>query len=134
MVRPERRASLTTALDDLRRYRSGHELGQFLVSRDLQRLVMHALYVAVQASIDEALELCSERGISVRTYRDAFLELGRAGALDAALAARLSDWAAFRNVLAHFYPVIDLRRVWAAIDQIGDLEDFLRIVGASRNA
>ena len=60
-------------------------------------------------------------------YRDALLELGRAGILEPDLAARLADWASFRNVLAHFYPILDLRRVYGALTDIGDLEAFAQL-------
>lgn len=125
MVRPERRRALRDALKDLERYRQTWSEAQFLASRDAQRMVLQALYVAVQASVDEALEIAKERGIDPGTsYRDAFLALGREGGLDPELSARLADWASFRNVLAHFYPVMDLRRVFAALDEVKDLEAF----------
>ena len=127
MVRPERRAALRDALADLRRYRERYPQDAFLADRDAQRMVLQAQYTAVQAMIDEAREVCRERGIPTDgSYSDAPLALGRAGVLDRGLAGRLSSWASFRNVLAHFYPVIDLRRVHEALGEIGDLEDFQR--------
>lgn len=132
MVRVERRQALADALADLRRYASENGLDRFLGTRDVQRLVMHALYVAVQACIDEAMEACRDRRLGeVQSYRDAFRLLGEAGIIDPALASSLSDWASFRNVLAHFYPVVDLRRVWAALDDLDELERFQRDLSAS---
>lgn len=128
MVRPERRRALNEALEDLRKYRARYDEQTFLTDRDAQRLVLHGLYIAVQACLDEAFEICREQNIeSSGRYRDALLALGQAGILDAQLAARLADWASFRNVLAHFYPVIDLRRVYGALDDLGDLEAFARL-------
>jgi uncharacterized protein YutE (UPF0331/DUF86 family) len=127
MVRHERRQALRDALEDLERYRTTFPIAIFLTSRDAQRLILHSLYVAVQACVDEALEACKRRDLEVRgTYRDAFLTLGANGSLDAELASRLADWASFRNVLAHLYPVIDLRRVYGALDDIEDLAEFER--------
>jgi uncharacterized protein YutE (UPF0331/DUF86 family) len=126
MVRAERRRALSEALTDLERYAATWSLEAFLASRDAQRMVLQALYVAVQAAVDEAIELLQERGAEpVASYRDAFLGLGRSGRLAPELARRLADWASFRNVLAHFYPVLDLRRVHAALSEIGDLRQFL---------
>jgi uncharacterized protein YutE (UPF0331/DUF86 family) len=125
MVRRERRRALDDALDDLRSYRRQYTLDHFLTDRHIQRQVLHALYTAVQASIDEAVAACSANGIDAgNRYRDAFLALGTAGLIDAELASRMADWASFRNVLAHFYPVLDLRRVYGALDEIEDLEVF----------
>lgn len=128
MVRRERRRALREALEDLARYRHDYDRGAFLGSRDVQRQVLQALYVAVQACVDEAFEACRARGIATDVpYREAFLGLGQAGALAPTAATRLADWASFRNVLAHFYPVLDLDRVWVALDNdLDDLVDFER--------
>lgn len=124
--RPERRRALREAIEDLSRYAGQWTQAEFLASRDAQRMVLQALYVAAQACLDEALESCKARGLDAPTYRDAFLVLAQAGTLDPELAARLADWASFRNVLAHFYPVIDLRRVYAALSELEDLAAFER--------
>jgi uncharacterized protein YutE (UPF0331/DUF86 family) len=125
MVRPERRQTLRDALADLARYRTTYTEAAFLASRDAQRMVLQALYVAVQACLGEAFERCRAHGLEPGTsYREAFLALARAGLLEAGLAAKLADWASFRNVLAHFYPVVDLRRVYQGLAEIGDLEAF----------
>lgn len=129
MVRPERRRALKEALEDLTAYRSRYTEAEFLTNRDAQRMVLHALYVAVQACLDDALELCRHNGLECQgRYRDALLELGRAGIIEPHLASRLADWASFRNVLAHFYPVLDLRRIYAALADIGDLVAFAGLI------
>jgi len=124
VVRKERRRALRDALEDLRRYRDQFDLARFRTERDAQRLVLQAMYVAVQASIDEANALAAELGLSAETYREGFLVLGSAGHLDAVLASAMVDWASMRNVLAHFYPVLDLDRVHAALKDIDQLEAF----------
>jgi uncharacterized protein YutE (UPF0331/DUF86 family) len=83
------------------------------------------MLVAVQACVDEALAECRRRGLSADSYRTAFQELGRAGAIPSEWVPELMDWASMRNVLAHFYPVLDLARVHAAMSAIGPLERFL---------
>lgn len=125
MVRPERRRALRAALEDLAAYRRRYDRPTFLASRDAQRQVLHAMYVAVQGCVDEAQEICATRSLETDgSYRDAFLALGRAGLLPAQHAGQLADWASMRNVLAHFYPVLDLERVYAALDERGPLEAF----------
>lgn len=125
MVRKERRAALRDALTDLERYARMFERPRFLGDRDAQRLVLQAMYVAVQACIDEAMEVCEEAGIGHgETYREVFLALGNAGLLDPTLAGQMSGWASFRNVLAHFYPVLDLERTYAALADVPQLRAF----------
>jgi len=127
MVRKERRRALREALDDLERYRIAYDRATFRASRDAQRLVSHALYVAVQSCLDEAQEACRTRKLDAGDrYRECFVTLGKAGALDPSLAGRLSDWASFRNVLAHFYPVLDIERVYDALSELEDLAAFER--------
>jgi uncharacterized protein YutE (UPF0331/DUF86 family) len=132
MPRRERRAAFACAVADLRRYRARWTLEQFLADGDAQRLVLHALYVAVQACVDEAFEALRDRGLaSPASYRESFLALAAAGVLTPDLAGRLARWAAFRNVLAHFYPVLDLGRVYAAIQDLADLEAFTAAVDSA---
>lgn len=45
------------------------------------------------------------------------------------LAERLADWASMRNVLAHFYPIVDFRMVVDTLRQdLGDLDEYLATV------
>jgi uncharacterized protein YutE (UPF0331/DUF86 family) len=63
------------------------------------------------------------------TYRDAISILREEGILGPDLAARLSDWMGFRNVLVHLYLEIDHGRVYEAIEQdLGDLEAFASLL------
>lgn len=125
MVREERRRSLGEALDDLDRYAGQFDLPRLETDRDAQRLVLHAMYVAIQACVDEAAEICRDAGLDCgSTYRQVFTTLGGAGILDTELAGRMASWASMRNVLAHFYPVIEMRRVHEALADRGDLRAF----------
>jgi len=125
MVRDERRAALRAALEDLARYRQAFDLPRLLADRDAQRLVLHAMYVATQACIDEAQQRVAELGLATsNTYRDAFLVLSQAGHLPHELGGQMALWASMRNVLAHFYPVLDLRRVHAAMSDLEQLASF----------
>ena len=64
----------------------------------------------------------------VASYGDAFRRLADAGMMERSLAERLVAWAGLRNVLAHFYPVVDYDRVFDALAEAGDLETFAGVV------
>ena len=120
-----RRVAAQQALADLRRYRQDLTRERLIGDRDEQRKVLHALYAATQACIDEATYLCARRQLDADSYRGAFLALASAAAIKPELAAAMADWASLRNVLAHFYPVIDLDKVWAALADLDELETFM---------
>jgi len=81
---------------------------------DSDAIVLH-LWLAVQLVIDIATALCVNSGLGVPdTYRGTFERLARAGKLDADLAERLARAAGFRNLVAHAYESLDMRRVHAA--------------------
>jgi len=120
---------LLDALSDLRRYRESIPRERLRSDRDAQHMVLHALYVAVQAALDLAMHLGADAGLpEAGSYQDAFRRLGEAGVVERDLAARLAAWAGFRNVLAHFYPVLDYDRAYDALSEIGDLEAFAVVV------
>jgi len=120
---------LLDALSDLRRYRESIPRERLRSDRDAQHMVLHALYVAVQAALDLAMHLGADAGLpEAGSYQDAFRRLGEAGVAERDLAARLAAWAGFRNVLAHFYPVLDYDRAYDALSEIGDLEAFAVVV------
>ena len=117
------------ATADLRRYREQLTQTDLASNRDHQHMVLHALYVAVQATVDLALHVAADRGLpQANSYRAAFLPLADHGVIDRALAERLEGWAGFRNVLAHLYSAIDYDRVYAALSETTDLEDFAAAV------
>jgi uncharacterized protein YutE (UPF0331/DUF86 family) len=120
---------LLDCLSDLGRYRSSITRDQLGTQRDAQHMVLHALYVAVQAAVDLAMHVGADEGLpEATTYQDAFRRLADAGLIERELAERLAGWAGFRNVLAHLYATIDYGRVYDALQEIGDLEDFAKIV------
>lgn len=127
-----RRKAGRKALADLRRYRRTIPLDRFLADTDEQRKVLHAFLVAIQSCVDEALAACRRLALDLDdTYRGAFQALGEATAIPSEWIAPLMDWASFRNVLAHFYPVVDARKAFEAMDEIDVLEAFLDWCDAS---
>lgn len=103
---------LSEALEDLERYRDSVSPEDLTGDRDKRNMVLHALLVAIQSSIDLAQHLIAENKlIRPDTYRQAFEILKEAGLLEGGLAERLEDLAGFRNVLVHVYANLDLKRV-----------------------
>ena len=89
-------------------------------------VVLH-LWQATQIVIDVALGACLALRLGAPgSYADAFRRLQNAGIVEPALAARLVRAAGFRNVVAHAYESLDLKRVHrAAADGPADLLKFL---------
>ena len=107
----------------------------FQPSSDASDAVILHLWQATQIVIDLAMSLCvSMKFGTPSSYADAFRRLQQGGAVDAALADRLVRAAGFRNVIAHAYESLDMRRVHrAAVDGPADLRAFLvRVVELTR--
>jgi uncharacterized protein YutE (UPF0331/DUF86 family) len=100
-------------------------------STDASDAVVLHLWQAVQVVIDLAVSRCAAFGLGTpANYGDAFRRLAQAGVLDAALADRLTRAAGFRNVVAHAYESLDMRRVHrAAREGPADLRAFLAALG-----
>ena len=95
-----------------------------------QRFVEHTLQVAIQAALDVASHIVSDRRLGEpRTNRELFDLLLRDEWIDAALAGTLRNMAGFRNVLVHGYDDVDLGVVRDVLDHhLGDLETFVAAV------
>jgi uncharacterized protein YutE (UPF0331/DUF86 family) len=92
-------------------------------------VILH-LWQATQIVLDLALGACARLKLGTPAgYADAFVRLANAGVLDPSLARRLVAAAGFRNVVAHAYESIDLRRVHeAATHGPADLRAFLAAI------
>jgi uncharacterized protein YutE (UPF0331/DUF86 family) len=90
-------------------------------------VILH-LWQAVQVVIDLAVSCCLHWNLGTpENYGDAFRRLAAGGYIDDDLAGRLVRAAGFRNVVAHAYENLDLRRVHrAAVEGPDDLRAFLR--------
>ena len=136
MVDPEtlrrRLALLRDALADLRRYRDRFDAEALRRDRDAQHMVLHALSVAVQATIDIALHACADAEQPMATtHQPAFANLAAGRRLDEAFARKVMGWTGLRNELAHQYASIDLGRVAAALHgELDDLDRFAAIASA----
>ncbi len=95
-----------------------------------QRFVEHTLQVAIQAALDVASHIVSDRRLGEpRTNRELFDLLLRDGWIDEKLAGTLRNMAGFRNVLVHGYDDVDMAVVRDVLDcHLTDLETYVRAV------
>lgn len=126
-----RLAELDRRLASLRRL---HQLGRarYLADPDVRTLAERHLQIALQAALDIALHIAAEdAGRTPEDYGDAFVLLGELGVLEPGLASRLRGPAGMRNVLVHGYADLDEALVWAALEDLGDLEALAQQVSAA---
>jgi uncharacterized protein YutE (UPF0331/DUF86 family) len=92
-----------------------------------QRFVEHTLQIAIQAALDAASHVVSDRRLGEpRTNRELFDLLARDGWIAGALADSLRRMVGFRNVLVHGYDDVDLRVVQdVVLNHLGDLLAFV---------
>lgn len=99
-------------------------------STDASDAVVLHLWQATQIILDLAMSACLALKLGTpASYGDAFRRLQQAGVIEAALADRLVRAAGFRNIVAHAYASLDMRRVYeAASAGPSDLVAFLAIL------
>jgi uncharacterized protein YutE (UPF0331/DUF86 family) len=90
-------------------------------------VILHR-WQAVQVVIDFAVSACLHWDLGTPTcYAEAFRRLAAAGIIDEEMAARLARAAGFRNIIAHAYDQLDMKRVFrAASEGPRDLEALSR--------
>lgn len=97
-----------------------------------QRFVEHTLQIAIQAALDVASHIVSDRRLGEpRTNRELFELLTRHEWIPRPLADSLSRMVGFRNVLVHGYDDVDLRVVQDVVrNRLGDLLAFVEAIRA----
>ncbi len=120
-------ALIESCLSDLQRLARPEAIDTDVRER---RFVEHTLQMAIQAALDVASHLVSDRRLGEpRTNRELFDLLHRDGWIDADLTAILRNMAGFRNVLVHGYDDVDLRVVRDVLDtHLADLVAFVNAV------
>ena len=98
----------------------------FAADRTAREVVTLNLFVAIQACLDLAAHWLADAGWDMPgTYADVFAALAEHGVIPRELGTRLASAAAFRNLVAHQYGILDWRRVHAlAASDLGDLDAF----------
>ncbi len=120
-------ALIETCVSDLRRLANRDALASDVRE---QRFVEHTLQVAIQAALDVASHIVSDRRLGEpRTNRELFDLLRRDHWIDESLAGTLRNMAGFRNVLVHGYDDVDLDAVRDVLDHhLTDLEAYVSAV------
>lgn len=120
-------ALIESCLSDLRRLAQPEALATDVRE---QRFVEHTLQLAIQAALDVASHIVSDRRLGEpRTNRELFDLLLRDGWIEDPLAGALRNMAGFRNVLVHGYEDVDLGVVRDVLaNHLGDLEAFVAVV------
>lgn len=95
-------------------------------NRQLRWAVERGLQVAAEALFDTGAHiLAAEFQETVDEYREIPTRLLARGVISAATAERLKGLAGFRNVLVHDYAEIDVSRVLAGVERLGDFDAFV---------
>jgi uncharacterized protein YutE (UPF0331/DUF86 family) len=120
-------ASIESCLSDLQRLATPLAIDTDLRER---RFIEHTLQIAIQAALDVASHIVSDRRLGEpRTNRELFDLLHQDGWLDAGLTTALRNMAGFRNVLVHGYDDVDLGVVHDVLEHhLGDLVAFVESV------
>jgi len=120
-------ALVESCLSDLRRLARPESLATDVRE---QRFVEHTLQVAIQAALDVASHIVSDRRLGEpRTNRELFDLLQRDGWIEDPLTGSLRNMAGFRNVLVHGYDEVDLAVVRDVLsNHLVDLEAFVAAV------
>jgi uncharacterized protein YutE (UPF0331/DUF86 family) len=119
----KRLAVIDTCVSDLRAMARADRLDTDIRER---RFVERTLQVAIQAALDVASHITSERRLGEpATNRELFTLLERDDWIPSELRARLADMAGFRNVLVHGYDDVNLDVVRDVLkNHLVDLERF----------
>lgn len=119
----KRLAVIDTCVSDLRALARADRLDTDIRER---RFVERTLQVAIQAALDVASHIVSERRLGEpATNRELFTLLERDGWVPSELRARLADMAGFRDVTVHRYDDVDLDVVRDVLkNHLVDLERF----------
>jgi uncharacterized protein YutE (UPF0331/DUF86 family) len=98
-------------------------------NQQLRWAVERGLQVAAEALFDVGAHLlAAEFREVVDEYRQIPRRLLARGVLSQSVAERLKGLAGFRNVLVHEYADVDVRRVHAGLERLGDFDAFIEDV------
>lgn len=102
----------------------------FKQNRERQYAVLHALQLAIEASIEIGTHICSADGLGAPlSYAETFDLLEQGCVLDKNLATKLRSMARFRNRIVHFYWEMDLDEVYFILTkQLTDFNQYLKAI------
>ncbi|MEA2054928.1 MAG: DUF86 domain-containing protein [Candidatus Thermoplasmatota archaeon] len=119
---------LDEALKDWKRYQN-ISIEELKKDRDKRNMVLHAMLVSVQASIDIATYIIADKEFKKpSTCRETFEILANEEVISRELADKLADLAGFRNILVHIYWGLDIDEVYSILRKdLGTLETFKKV-------
>jgi len=122
----ERSARIRRYLRDLRAM-SDITPDEFRRNRERQYAVLHALQLAIEASIEIGTHICSADALGIPgSYAETFDLLEQGGTIKQPLAEKLRAMARFRNRMVHFYWDVGLDDVYRILkEHLGDLDEYL---------
>ncbi len=121
-------AVVETAVQQLRRMARPDQLADDIRE---QRFVEHTLQIAIQAALDAASHIVSDRRLGEpASNRELFDLLARDGWIGDDLRHELSAMAGFRNILVHGYAEVDVAIVRDVLEH--RLDDLLRYTASVR--
>jgi len=102
----------------------------FNQNRERQYAVLHALQLAIEASIEIGTHICAADGLGTpSSYAETFDLLEQGGVLEPEFATRLRAMARFRNRIVHFYWEMDLDEVYRLLTQkLTDFDEYLAAI------
>jgi uncharacterized protein YutE (UPF0331/DUF86 family) len=117
-------AAVETAVEQLRTMACPEKIADDLRE---QRFVQHTLQIAIQAALDAASHIVSDRRLGEPgSNRELFDLLRRDGWIDETLCRSLGEMAGFRNILVHGYADVDLEIVRDVVEhRLQDLTDYV---------
>lgn len=134
MVDSQRLARILQRIDGDRLFLQGYaERPVDDIVSDAERLmaVKYAFVTMIEGCIDAAQHVCATERLGLaESNDDAMRLLGRAGVLDADLAASIAAAVGFRNLLVHGYAEVDHRRVVASLGRLDDIAAYTSAIGA----
>jgi len=103
---------------------------KFLADIRLQRFVERTLQIAVEACMDVAHHIISDKGWrEPDSYADAFVVLSENAVLSGEEMKRYRLMAQFRNRIVHYYEKVDPEQVFAVFaGHLADFDDYARSV------
>jgi uncharacterized protein YutE (UPF0331/DUF86 family) len=120
---------LDGAITDWENYQS-ISIEELREDRNKRNMVLHAMLISIQASIDIATYIIAHRDLEKpSTYRETFEILGKEKIIPEELADELSDLAGFRNVLVHIYWGLNLDEVYGVLmTDLKSIREFMKCV------
>jgi uncharacterized protein YutE (UPF0331/DUF86 family) len=102
----------------------------FHKNRERQYAILHALQLAIEASIEIGTHICSADALGIPgSYAETFDLLEQGGIVTPELSSKLRTMARFRNRIVHFYWEVDLDEVYRILsDNLGDLDEYLAAI------